>query len=63
MPLAGIELTGVVGDAFYVGLLLVFFALCVALMRACEHIIGTDESAASTGRGQVAAPVPDEVTP
>jgi hypothetical protein len=41
MTLAGIEFTGLLGDAFYVGVTLAFFALCVGLVRACEWIIGS----------------------
>ena len=37
---ATIELTGVFGDFVFLAITVVFFALAVLLVRACEHISG-----------------------
>ena len=47
-------------DLIYVALVVGFFAVAAALVRACEHIIGPDEPAAGPARttvGSSAEPV------
>ncbi len=47
-------------DLIFVALVVAFFAVAAALVRACEHIIGPDEPAAastSTAVGTSADPV------
>lgn len=36
-------------DLIYVALVVAFFAVAMVLVRACEHIIGPDEPAATPG--------------
>ena len=44
-------------DLIYVALVVTFFAVAMLLVRACEHIIGPDEPAATPA----ATPEPAEV--
>ena len=37
-------------DLIYVGVLIAFFALAALFVRACDHIIGVDDSAATGSR-------------
>ncbi len=38
--IAALELSGVVGDAFFLALTIAFFALAVALVHGCRRIVG-----------------------
>jgi hypothetical protein len=40
-----VELTGLLGDAVFVAITVAFFALALALLRACERIVGDDQPA------------------
>jgi hypothetical protein len=58
---SAIELTGIGGDAFFLALVVVFFALCLLLVKACEAIMGpdpTDTQEGGVGEHVVAAAAP-----
>jgi hypothetical protein len=58
---AGIELSGALGDVVFVAIILAFFALCVAFVRACAVIAGPDPADTVEG-GQPVEEV-DQVAP
>jgi len=44
--IASIELTGLLGDVVFLLGLAAFFALCVGLVKFCDHIVGGDVAVA-----------------
>ncbi len=42
MVIASIELTGLLGDLVFLLGLAAFFAVCVGLVKFCDHIVGGD---------------------
>ena len=61
MLYAGIELSGALGDVVFLLIILAFFALCIAFVRACAVIAGPDPGDAVEG-GQPVEEV-DQVAP
>jgi len=54
-----------VADVLFLGIFAVFFALMVALVRWCEHIVGADDATDAPPVSDVsdapASPAPEEV--
>ena len=42
-----IELTGVLGDVVYLAITVAFFAFAALVVRACERVVGEEETVAA----------------
>ena len=47
--LAGIELTGLLGDVVYPAIVVAFFGLCVLFVKACDVLAGPEPTDAREG--------------
>lgn len=61
--LAGIELTGLLGDIVYLVIVVAFFGMCVLFVKACDAIAGREPADTVEG-GAIDEPVaPDTREP